>query len=92
MDDVNTSCKEEGSVLFLIMHTWLVPVGDPTYVELWLVLETTWNQQSLAIGLHLEKAIVDIDVAESTSRAWLSLIGRQRWPISETNTKSCPTW
>jgi len=42
------------------MHIWLVRVVGPTKAKLYLILETTWNQQSSAIGLHLKNELLTL--------------------------------
>lgn len=55
----------------IILHTRLVVIDYPTKAKLWLLLETTWNHQSLATELHLKKYLLTLTL-QLTSHSWLS--------------------
>ena len=55
----------------IVLHACPFMVGCPTKTKLWLVLETTLHQQSLAIGLHMKNEL-------------LTTICDQSWLVAQT--------
>ena len=75
----------------IILQRWLVLVGGPTKAKLWLILQTTWNPQSLATGLHLENKLLTLTLPKHITYVVSSYWLPNFWLIIDTILKSLPT-